>query len=359
MKISQPPGITSMLIVSFILALTSNVLTTPAPANAAPARGKSTAQIRTVPFITTRNRTSSEDPADFFGGERGTTHAGNCDVARRPLRALQALAKASPIYIPDETLNVHAIRVEQPDDLLASVASSAGVRPLLIYTHGFFISFERGCKRASIFQDAMQLENRFLFFSWPSDGNIVTYTHDEADLFWSVDPFGDLLNDMVLRFGKGKINIAAHSLGARAVFLALLRMAYERRGEEPLINQVVLLAPDIDAGIFKQHLPLIRSVTKNITIYVSSNDQPLPLSNRVHGHPRLGETGTHLDELPGVEIIDISDLNVRYPSGHLYHLYNSAVAEDFRQLINHGKHARDRPNLRQTDEYHWRLQPKP
>lgn len=166
------------------------------------------------------------------------------------------------------------------------------------------------------------------------------------------------LSDMIGRFGAGNFDIAAHSLGTRAVFLALVQMANGQSDNTPLINQLVLLAPDIDAGVFRQYLPRIRPLVRHFTIYVSGNDTPLALSRRLHGYPRLEETGSHLEGLTGVDIIDVSDIPVRYPSGHLYHLYQNIVASDLIQLLDGGKPATQRSNLKRTSENCWMLQPR-
>ena len=87
------------------------------------------------------------------------------------------------------------------------------------------------------------------------------------------------------------------TLGTRGVLLALVMLAEEEQSDAPLFNQVVLIAPDIDVEMFKQYLPLIKPLVKNITVYVSANDAPLALSRQVRGYPRLGESGKHLDGL--------------------------------------------------------------
>jgi esterase/lipase superfamily enzyme len=197
-----------------------------------------------------------------------------------------------------------------------------------------------------------------VLFSWPSDGAILNYTRDESDLYWSVAPLAETLTDMIGRFGAGNFDIAAHSLGTRAVFLALVQMANGERGNTPLINQLVLLAPDIDAGVFRQYLPRIRPLARHITVYVSDNDTPLAFSRQLHGYPRLGESGPHLEDLTGVDIIDVSEIPVRYPSGHLYHLYQDIVASDLVQLLDGGKPASQRSNLKRTSENYWLLQPR-
>ncbi len=235
--------------------------------------------------------------------------------------------------------------------------SSTNGRNLTLYTHGFNIDFKKGCKRASLFQKSVGLKDRFLFFSWPSDGAVINYTHDEADLYWSVEPLRQVMSEMIAGFGTGNIDIVAHSLGTRGVLLALVMMAQTEQADKPLLNQVVLVAPDIDVGVFKQYLPVIRPLVRNLTIYVSANDNPLALSRQVHGYPRLGEPGEHLDGITGVEIIDISDIAMRSPTGHIYHLYQNDVVNDLDQLLNDKKSASQRSGLRQTGEHYWKMQP--
>jgi len=312
---------------------------------------------RTVAFITLRNKTGNSKATKFFGDDRSIRRAGHCILSRTPLKALQPIAENAPFYIPDDVVELDEIRERSLEDLWHNLEATRDARRLVLYTHGYFINFARGCKRASIFQSSQALAGRFLLFSWPSDGAILNYSRDESDLYWSVAPLAQTLTDMVGRFGAGGFDVTAHSLGTRGVFLALVQMAGSEPVTKPLINQLVFLAADIDIGIFKQYLPLIRPLARNITIYVSANDKPLALSSQVHGYPRLGESGSHLDGLTGVDIIDLSEIPVRYPSGHVYHLYNDIVASDLAQLLGSGKPASQRSHLKQTGEKYWLLQP--
>ncbi len=312
---------------------------------------------RTVAFITLRNKTGNSKATKFFGDDRSIRRAGHCILSRTPLKALQPIAENAPFYIPDDVVVLDGIKENSLEDFWRDLDQTRGNRRPVLYTHGYFIDFERGCKRASIFQASQGLAGRFLLFSWPSDGAILNYTRDESDLYWSVAPLAQTLTDMVGRFGAGGFDVTAHSLGTRGVFLALVQMASSEQATKPLINNLVLLAADIDIGMFIQHLPRIRPLARNITIYVSANDTPLALSRQVHGYPRLGESGSHLDGLTGVDIIDLSEIPVRYLSGHLYHLYNDIITKDLAQLLDHGQSASQRSNLKQTGENYWLLQP--
>ena len=330
---------------------------------AAPANGEEMASIEesesrmAVPFITVRKKTGSNKAAAYFSGERGPFHAGYCDITSTRLDMLKPLADKSPYYIPEDIVKLSAIREVPVEMLLQGLDNSRQQQRPVVYLHGFYIDFERGCRRASLFQRSADLNGRLLFFSWPSDGAITNYTRDESDLYWSVEPLRQKLSRLVEKFGEGNIDIAAHSLGTRGVMLAMVMMAQANNKDKPFFNQVVLIAPDIDEGIFRQYLPMIKPLAKNITVYVSDNDQPLAIARQVHGHPRLGESGEHLDGLEGIEIIDVSDISVRAPSGHVYHLYNEVVIEDIAQLLNENKGASERINLKQAGNNYWRLQP--
>ena len=313
--------------------------------------------LRTVPFLTLRNRTDSDEASKYFGGERDTLRAGVCELDRKPIESLKPVAARAPFRIPDEIIKVDTvIELAIPDFWLRMQTSSDGQAPLM-YIHGFKISFERGCKRALLLQESLRLQGRFLLFSWPSDGQITNYTRDEADLSWSVHPLFEAMMEMINRFGQGKVNIVAHSLGARGVMFAMVLLAQTQQGQEPLLNQVVLIAPDIDVGIFNQYLPMIRPLARNMTAYVSSNDSPLKLSRQLHGYPRLGEAGVHLEALEGIEIIDLSAVPRRAPSGHVYHLHQDVVIKDLDRLLHANLPAPQRSNLKRTGDNQWLMLP--
>lgn len=313
-------------------------------------------KLRTVPFLTVRNKTGTDKAAEYFGGERSSLQAGICELLRTQYDSLKTIKENVPFYIPDEIVKLDAVVELSVEDFWRRFERTSNSQAPVMYMHGFYISFDRGCRRAVLLKESLDLSGRFVHFSWPSDGSILNYTQDEADLYWSVGPLRELLADMIQRFGVGNANVIAHSLGTRGVMLALVLMAQGQQDNEPLLNHVVLIAPDIDVGIFKQYVPMIRPLARTMTVYVSSNDSPLALSRQVHGHPRLGEAGEHLEGLTDIEIIDLSDMPITVPSGHLYHLYDNQVINDLSQLINENKPAAQRRDLKKISQNYWRLQ---
>ncbi len=313
---------------------------------------------RSVPFITLRNKTGSPVASEYFGAERGQIHTGSCEVSWTPIPMLEPLANNVPFYLPHGTIQLEAIHeVTDSDFWHKRLAGTAKDRPLL-YIHGYNIGFEKGCSRAAIFQEKLGLAGRLLLFSWPSNDAVLNYTHDESDIYWSVAEIERTLERMLSLFGAGKFDLVSHSMGTRGAFLALVQMSAAHRGEFPLVNRLVLLAADIDADIFRQYLGVIRRLVRKITIYVSDNDSALSLSEEVHGYPRLGKSGPHLEGLDGIEIVDVSATGRRRASGHLYHLYNKTVINDLDQLLNADRPAPERTGLRQDlgmGSNYWRL----
>jgi len=308
-----------------------------------------------VSYITLRNKTDDPDPPARFGDERDSIHVGQCTFSQASLSLLRPLSRNGLVYIPENLLSLEAVsEVEETVFWRRIIEQAQGQRPIL-YLHGYNTSFVKSCEQAALFQANLRLQNRLILFSWPSDGALLNYTLDEADLYWSVAPLEAVLAGMVERFGAGGFDVVAHSLGTRGLFLALVQLASRQNEALPLLNQLVLTAADIDVGIFKQHIANILPLVRNISVYVSDNDKPLALSAEVHGYSRLGQSGAHLKPVEGVEVIDISDVGVRSYSGHLYHLYHDSVMQDMDLLLNEGLRASQRETLTHAAGNRWRL----
>ena len=115
----------------------------------------------------------------------------------------------------------------------------------MLYTHGYLIDFERGAKRAALFQENYGLEGRLVWFTWPSDGNALEYAGDETDMAWSVPHLAETLKHMGERFGWGNFDVVGHSLGTRGVVAALLEAQKSGLGQvvEGHSESLVFLLP--------------------------------------------------------------------------------------------------------------------
>ncbi|MCH2164483.1 MAG: alpha/beta hydrolase [Marinovum sp.] len=306
-----------------------------------------------LPFVTNRNLTGEDDPESYFGDERGSERSGWCHVRQTKVPALSSISEAAPFRIPGEFLKVTDIREALRSEVYSALEAVDIKRAPVLYTHGYNVGFEKGCRRATTLQNNANLKDGFLWFSWPADGIPTNYMRDETDLYWSAPSLADLIAEMSQRFDPQGINVTGHSLGGRGVALALYVMAAQHPGVA--LNNVVLLAPDMDFGTFVRILPSIRGLAKRIAIYTTVDDRALEVSERLHGYRRLGQSGNPVELLEGVEVVDISELPIDSATGHLYHIYGARVGNDLDQLLNQGLGAEQREGLRKIGDNHWSM----
>lgn len=305
------------------------------------------------PYVTLRDRTGSSEPGEIYGGKRSELKAGLCQVGGLDLGVLSPLAEAAPSFMREEFLRVQNVREMETAAVLDRLEETTGARSPALYVHGYYIGFEKGCRRATLLQQNADLEGRFLWFSWPSDGAAAYYTHDESDLYWSVPDLADTIIELERRFGSRAVDVIGHSLGARGVVLAMYEVANRR--PDIRLGHVALLAPDVDFEIFARILPRIEPIAESLTIYAATGDKPLALSRQVHGYARLGESGNDVSRFAGVEVIELDNLPSESPTGHLYHIYSPAVGADLRQLLHEGKLASARSGLVAKGKNLWHL----
>lgn len=309
-----------------------------------------------VPFLTVRNPATGDGPSAYFGDERSSLRAGWCEVQNIDMGGFAPLADAVPTAMREQLLSVEQVRVLDPQEILDDLQNKLTSGLPALYVHGYFIGFEKGCRRATLFQQNAALDEKLLWFTWPSDGDVANYTLDEVDLYWSVPDLADAIIELDRRSGTdASVDVIGHSLGARGVVLALREVAY--RKPDIRLGEVVLLAADMDYGIFAKTLPLLLKVAQNITVYVSDDDRPLALSEQLHGYPRLGQAHNDWTLLSGVEVIDLHELPNETPSGHLYHIHNAQVGNDLDFLLNRKLRANERPNLQKSGPNTWLLKP--
>ncbi|MEA1889138.1 MAG: alpha/beta fold hydrolase [Pseudomonadota bacterium] len=314
----------------------------------------------TVLYYTLRNHSGKQTIDGYYGDLRDSPHTGLCEVKISPT-GYENLTSRLPFYISDTDKELETIK-EFPEQKLwqafEQAAEESAANRVVLFVHGYNINFVKGCSRSAVFQQTLDEHTRLLLFSWPSDGTLVSYTRDEADIEWSQQPLETVIRKLVAIYGAKRLNIVAHSLGARGVVRVLQLIA--REDDSKQINELVLLAPDIDAGAFRAVFPDLKKITHRISLYSSENDQPLRLSSEVHGYPRLGEAGDKMVVLKGMDTIDVSISGGREVTGHLYHLYNDTVRSDIGRLLSSGETASMRPNMKKLKKDglpYWMLLP--
>jgi len=312
-----------------------------------------------VHFVTNRGLENDADGNPFFGSNRGGVSQGTCEVQFKPLEVMSDLAESLPFYLPSESKTMTAVTPVDELDFWSDLTASARADgdQVLVYIHGYNFSFERVCLRAAELQRLLGAGVRVVAFTWPSAANIVRYSQDETNVFWSLPAIREFLCELVTRYGGENVHLAGHSMGARAAVYSLFGWSCDA-GAEPRLGELVLAAPDIDAEVFRSRIDELTPLVDRITVYASDDDTLLGTSRTLHGYPRLGEAGDDLVIVDGVDMIDATVVGLFDFSGHNYYYFHPWVMSDIRDLLVYRRPAICRAHLQPEEragQTYWRL----
>jgi len=191
----------------------------------------------------------------------------------------------------------------------------------LVFVHGNSTSFDGYdntfdnvfFRTARIVYD-LNCDRAFCLYSWPTGTGFSGYPYDRESA-QQAEPYLKQFLEMVLKeTGAKSVSIIAHSMGNQ-LLLQVLRILDRGNPEVARINQIMLVAPDVDRDGFEFLATQIRGVGRGITMYASSNDIALGISRRFAGGvPRAGDVPAGLGPLvvSGVDTIDVSALSTEY-----------------------------------------------
>lgn len=301
---------------------------------------------QTVFFGTDRRLTGSNDPNNVFGGDRGSPQGLTYGVAEVSIPV--AVHKKGHMERPDlfklefaEDPKRHIVlqRVEplEREDffqrlngfLERSAEDTAGGDDAFIFIHGFNVTFERAARRTAQICYDLEFPGAPILYSWPSDGSLFSYLADREDAEWSAPHLEAFLNEL-RELGKAKrLHLIAHSMGNQVLIRALNEIAVSRQDvSEPLFANVILAAPDFDAGTFTDYFAArIKGLSERWTIYASDKDRALDAS-QILSVPRLG---TPLALAEGMDTVDASGIDVTpwsVPEFHSYYANKQRVIAD-------------------------------
>jgi esterase/lipase superfamily enzyme len=230
---------------------------------------------------------------------------------------------------------------------LSSELRGAGKHELLIFLHGYKVTFEQAAQRAAQFAFDLNFSGAVVLYSWPSLGKLLGYTVDEDRAAASAALLSQFLRG--LEGGPWKrVHLLAHSMGNRVVTAAL---AGANPPQLPLAS-VILVAADVEQSLFEQQLPaladtLVRTGGAPLTSYVSRNDRALLLSRMLHRAERIGHISTQPFVRDRMETIDAThtDTSLIRVLGHSYFGDERSMLTDLRTLLADGFPAERRGGL--------------
>jgi esterase/lipase superfamily enzyme len=160
----------------------------------------------------------------------------------------------------------------------------AGPGTPVLFIHGYNNSHDEALLRGFAVADSIGPDFPVVVLSWPSYASRRRYVWDEANAEWSSATTRPVIEDLAKQ-GRSPI-ILAHSMGNR-IALDALRHYRVRTGNHLPIERLIMASPDVDRQQVRESL--IAGIGAPVTIYVSTDDQPLSASWRMHGLPRAGD----------------------------------------------------------------------
>jgi esterase/lipase superfamily enzyme len=226
--------------------------------------------------------------------------------------------------------------------ILQACVKADSDRSVFVFIHGFWVSFEDAGRRTAQLSYDLGFKGAPVLYSWPSAGRPTGYLTDEATIEWTKPHLLNFLRQLASLSGASRIHIIAHSMGNRAL-VKILDSTSSAIGQ-PLFNQIVLTAPDIDSGEFLQLASRIRPTAERITLYASSKDKAISLSKKMHTYPRAGESGDNILVVTGLDTVDASSVDTSL-TGHFYYAEERTVLSDLYYLLKDGAPPSNRHGL--------------
>ena len=313
-------------------------------------------QIYAVWFGT--NRAARVKDAQFrgFGPDRDEQiRYGRCEIFIPRTHRLGSLG--SPWFrrmlMGDDRLTLRDVQLLAVDAFWSSVADHlANVgqheRHAVVFIHGYNVSFNDAAVRAAQLGCDLKIFGPMAFFSWASRAKTLRYTNDEAAIEESEHDIQQFLVSFAERVKPDAVHVIAHSMGNRALLRAVDRIVSSAAAEvSTRFGQLVLAAPDVTPGLFRRVAESYRRVAERTTIYVSSRDRALALSEIVHGGSRVGDSSDGVFVAEGIDTVVASEID----AGFLGHFTPGAreVLSDLHDLLHRGTPAEKRFGMRSVE----------
>jgi esterase/lipase superfamily enzyme len=308
-----------------------------------------------------------------YTGQRGSLVKGLCEVTVPDTHRRGRVERPSWLrfeFREDQREHIVLTRATELSDdrfydRLGETIALSPENDLLVFVHGYNVDFESAVRRTAQLAVDLPFEGVPVCYSWPSRGNVLSYTIDEANAAWTQSHLRAFLLELADRSGARAINVVAHSMGNRPTTGALVDIGWKQHANPDaaptkLLDRLVLAAPDVDADLFRKDLaPALSRVADHVTLYASSDDRALVASKQVHGYPRAGESGDGIVVVPGIETVDVSGIDLSL-LGHSYYGDSPSMLQELYELLRIGLPAAQRRLLRPRplgDLTYWQLVP--
>ncbi|MEM1009654.1 MAG: alpha/beta fold hydrolase, partial [Myxococcota bacterium] len=274
-------------------------------------------------FATTRKL--SDDPSEFFSGERASAISmGSIEVAvpkshqvgriERPPEGIPNPEKhfvvGKPVVMKETDVFRRSIEAQFVKDARSS-------KKVLVFIHGYNTNFSSALLRITQFVHDTGFDGVPVLFSWASRGKTLDYLYDlnsalQARFF---------LRDLGFALSQANVDdvgIVAHSMGNIVALEALAalegRPNFKPKGK---LRGVILASPDVDFDLFVQYVKGLPKNRQLLHVLISKDDKALSLSRRIAGGlDRVGSTDPERLAALGLKVLDLSEIDDKSTANH-------------------------------------------
>lgn len=267
-----------------------------------------------VYYATHRTATGAAAPSDAYGARRGPMTFGVAEVSVPRDRAPGSIPRPSVWtfeFRPDPNKHMILNTVTPITDRdsffrrVSEVVEGSERKEAFVFVHGYNTSFEGAAIRAAQLAVDMNLDGAAILYAWPSRASLLGYAADTRTVADEalLDDVAAFLTQVANETGANRVHLVAHSMGNRVLIRALDRIAARTTDGKPLFNEVVLAAADVGVDEFQATLPRILPTGERFTLYASSRDRALQVSEQVNAMRRAGDARSVMIQ-PGLQTVD-------------------------------------------------------
>jgi esterase/lipase superfamily enzyme len=240
---------------------------------------------------------SSFDSAKRLSGERGEREYGLCQVQVDPNRHPGQMAKVKgniPLFQRKEkTVKLRSCQQFTSLEVflkLRQLHAKTRRRCSLLFVHGFNVGFDAAMERAAQLAEDLHISGEAFVFSWPSQDAITGYVADQDRAEASIDDLVEwkkLIREAMTDWKEHPLHVVAHSMGTRVLTPAVGKML---SGSNPVrhLGEMILAAADADIDKMEDWLAGVSPYVSRVSIYASTTDRALKLSQLLHRSQRFG-----------------------------------------------------------------------
>jgi esterase/lipase superfamily enzyme len=199
---------------------------------------------------------------------------------------------------------------------------------VVLFVHGFNYTFDESLEITLRIVERAKFPATPVAYSWPSQGRVAGYDIDYDMSEWTIYHLMDLIRDLSGAVPEGsRLHIVAHSMGNRAVLMALARLDLA----EARLGQLILIAPDVDTRIFKE-LVVHSGPFQRKTLYVSQHDLALRAAGFLRSSMRAGDATKQYVVVKDIDTVDMSTVKTGV-TGHSLYEYPQSMFDDLGAVL--------------------------